>query len=149
MGISYHQHDTPDKLLCRELDRQARLVDAGRASRQNHFVPPLPLRILERVEQSGAMAAMGLILAIHRQLIMRKRDSTPLNAAIWRAAGSPSKKRKEVILRNLARVPEVFVLEKAPSRQGYYRVARGALWKPEPGALHDVEGSTTALSRGK
>ena len=75
------------------------------------------------------MTAMGLILAIHRQLTMRRRDSTPLNAAIWRAAGSPSKKRKEVILRNLAKVPDVVLLQKVRSRRGYYRVARGELWR--------------------
>jgi hypothetical protein len=118
-----------DKLTCAELDCHARLVDLGKVTtRADHFVPPLPLRVLECVEQAGAMTAMGLILAIHRQLTMRKCDVTPLNAAIWRAAGSPSKKRKEVILRNLAKVPEVIALHKTRSRQGYYRVARGELW---------------------
>jgi hypothetical protein len=126
------QESILDKLFCAELDHGAQSVDLGKVlTRKNHFVPPVPIRILERVEQSGAMTAMGLILAIHRQLTMRKRDSTPLNGAIWRTAGSPSKKRKEVILRNLAKVPDVFVLQKVRSRQGYYRVVRGELWTKE------------------
>jgi hypothetical protein len=108
------------------------LVDLGKVTtRAHHFVPPVPIGILECVEQAGAMTAMGLILAIHRQLAMRKCDVTPLNAAIWRAAGSPSKKRKEVILRNLAKVPEVVIVQKERSRRGYYRVARGKLWTKE------------------
>jgi hypothetical protein len=118
-----------EQLLTAELDRQAERVDLRKivvpASR---YVPKIPVAVLERVEQAGAMTAMGLILAIHRQLAMRKCDSTPLNAAIWKAAGSPSKKRREVILRNLAKVPNVVVLEQERSQQGYYRVGRGALW---------------------
>jgi hypothetical protein len=131
-NTSANQQTILDKLTCAELDHHARLVDLGKVTtRAHHFVPPVPIRILECVEQVGAMTAMGLILAIHRQLAMRKCDATPLNAVIWRAAGSPSKKRKEVILRNLAKVPEVIVLHKTRSRRGYYRVARGELWTKE------------------
>ena len=128
--ISGNQQPIRDKLLCAELDRDAQFIDHSKVvPRPNHFIPPVPIRILERVEQAGAMTAMGLILAIHRQLTTSRRDSTPLNAAIWRAAGSPSRKRKEVILRNLAKVPDVVLLQKVRSRRGYYRVARGELWR--------------------
>ena len=128
-----NQQPIRDKLLCAELDRDAQFIDHSKVVPQpNHFIPPVPIRILERVEQAGAMTAMGLILAIHRQLTTSRRDSTPLNAAIWRAAGLPSKKRKEGILRNLAKVPDVVVLQKARSRRGYYRVARGGLWLRGP-----------------
>ncbi len=126
---SQDQQAILDKIFCLEMDRQARPVDLRvQETRKNHFVPPVPMRIVECVERAGAMSALGLILAIHRQLTMRRCDSTPLNAAIWRAAGSPSKKRREAILRNLAKLPEVFLLYKARSRQGFYRVARGELW---------------------
>jgi hypothetical protein len=118
-----------DKLLAIELDRDAKLVEIESArSSPTQFVPRIPVEIVERVEQAGAMTAMGLILSIHRQLAMRRCFSTPLNAAVWRAACSPSKKLREVILGNLAKVPEIFVLERTRSLQGHYRVAKGALW---------------------
>ena len=118
-----------DAQLAAKMNLCAQTVVLGQLTRSTtHFVPRLPASIIARVEQSGAMTAMGLVLAIHRQLAMRKRDSTPLNAVIWKAAGSPSKKRREVILRNLAKIPDVFVLERSRSLQGFYRVERGELW---------------------
>jgi hypothetical protein len=124
-----NERSSQEQLLTAELERHAERVDLGKLTASaSPYVPKFPVAILERVEQAGAMTAMGLILAIHRQLAMRKCESTPLNAAIWKAAGSPSKKRREVILRNLANVPDVLVLEEARSQQGHYRVARGELW---------------------
>jgi hypothetical protein len=111
------------------MDLRAQTVALGQPTiSRTSFVPRLPVSVIERVEQSGAMTAMGLVLAIHRQMAMRRRQSTPLNAAIWKAAGSPSKKRREVILRNLAKIPDVFVLQRSRSLQGFYRVERGELW---------------------
>ncbi|MDI9848656.1 hypothetical protein QM467_11375 [Rhodoblastus sp. 17X3] len=124
-----NEHAILEQVLTAELDCHAERVDLEKAPvAASRYVPKIPVAIIECVEQAGAMTAMGLILAIHRQLAMRKSDSTPLNAAIWKAAGSPSKKRREVILRNLAKVPDVFVLQQERSQQGHYRVGRGELW---------------------
>jgi hypothetical protein len=126
------QQAARDKLLAAELDHHAQPVVVGQFKRSAaRFIPRVPVAVVERLEQAGAMTAMGLILAIHRQLVMRRCESTPLNAAVWKAAGMPTKKRREVILRNLAKVADVIVLQEARSRQGRYRVARGELWTGE------------------
>jgi hypothetical protein len=92
------------------------------------YVPSLPLHIVLKIVESKAGKALPLVLAIHRQLHMAKRDSTPLNAAVWKAAGSPSTREKERIIAKLKGLPNVIVLEKARTTTSHYRVRRGSDW---------------------
>ena len=65
------------------------------------FVPAFPLAVLQAVAQARAEKALPLILAIHRQLQMSSREWTPINAAVWTAAGRPAEKHRAAILRKL------------------------------------------------
>jgi len=94
------------------------------------FVPPLPLQIVISIVEAKAEKALPLVLAIHRQLHMTKRETTPLNAAIWKAAGSPSARNRESIIRRLKALPGIIGLEKARTTTSHYRVRRGSDWGP-------------------
>ena len=92
------------------------------------FVPAIPLAILQAVVEAHAEKALPLILAIHRQLEMSKRKSTPINAAVWQAAGNPTEKTRAAILRKLKQLPEIILVEPARTPVSHYRAARGPLW---------------------
>ena len=92
------------------------------------FIPPLPLHIILIIVEAKAEKALPLVLAIHRQLHMTRRETTPLNAAIWKAAGSPSSRERENIIRRLKALPNIIYLEKARTPTSHYRVGRGSSW---------------------
>ena len=94
----------------------------------NAYVPLFPLRIVLNIVEAKAEKALPLVLAIHRQLHMTKRDSTPLNGAVWKAAGSPSTREKERIILKLKGLPNLIVLEKARTTTSHYRVGYGVEW---------------------
>jgi hypothetical protein len=92
------------------------------------FIPALPLHIVLTIVAAKAEKALPLVLAIHRQLHMTKRETTPLNAAIWKAAGSPSAREREIIIRKLKTLSGLVHIEKARTTSSYYRVGRGSEW---------------------
>jgi hypothetical protein len=101
-----------------------------RASRRGEaFVPSFPLPILHAVVAARAEKALPIILAIHRQLHMTRREWTPLNAAIWKAAGSPGEKSRAAILCKLRGLPAVIRLELHRTVTTHFKVARGELWR--------------------
>lgn len=106
----------------------AKLVDRGGASNAE-YVPSFPLKIQLALVEAKAEVALPLVLAIHRQLTMTHRQETPLNEAVWRAAGSPSARRRHIILQKLKRLPSVLELIEARSSTSRYRLRRGELWK--------------------
>ena len=83
---------------------------------------------IEAVVDADAVAALPLVLAIHRQLAMTKREETPLNEAIWKCAGSPSPKCRESILRTLKAIPQVIRVTAVQTATTRYRVAKGEVW---------------------
>jgi hypothetical protein len=97
------------------------------------YVPKFPLRILTAVMAAKDEKALPLILAIHRQLHMTGRESTPLNGAIWDAIGSPSEKQRAAILRKLRALPGIIRITPQQTPASYYRVAKGSLWSSESG----------------
>jgi hypothetical protein len=109
-----------------ELRRLESIVPRGD---NQHFIPKFPLSILQAVVDADAALALPLILAIHRQLMMTKRDETPLNDAIWRSAGSPSHKRRAAILRKLKPLSGIIRITSARAVGYHYRVSRGDLWQ--------------------
>jgi hypothetical protein len=94
----------------------------------NHYIPQFPQAVLQAVVDADAVVALPLILAIHRQLVMTKRDDTPLNEAIWRCAGSPPHKRRATILRKLKTLPNIIRIVSARTANSRYRVSRGDFW---------------------
>ncbi len=92
------------------------------------FIPPLALHIVISIVEAKAEKALPLVLAIHRQLHMTKRETTPLNAAVWKAAGSPSSRERESIMRKLKDLPGIIRLEKDRTTTSHYRVGRGSEW---------------------
>jgi hypothetical protein len=109
-------------------DELRRLETVGTRDSNQHYIPKFPQAILLAIVHADATAALPLVLAIHRQLTMTKRDETPLNDAIWRSAGSPSHKRRATILQKLKSVPSVIQIVNARSVSSHYRVSRGDLW---------------------
>ena len=98
------------------------------SSTTNRYVPAFPLKIIQLIVEVKAEKVLPVVLAIHRQLHMTKRDETPLNAAIWKAAGSPSVKERENILKKLKNLPQIINIRKARTTTSHYRVARGSGW---------------------
>lgn len=44
---------------------------------KDHFIPSLPIKILLEVVRLDAVGALPLVLAIHRQLVMKKKTIQP------------------------------------------------------------------------
>jgi hypothetical protein len=102
----------------------------ARASRHrtDAFVPALPVAVVVAVVEAGAEKALPVILAIHRQLKMTRREWTPINAAVWKAAGNPSDKRRSAIIRMLKRLPAFLRIELHRTPSSHYRAAKGPQW---------------------
>lgn len=92
------------------------------------YVPNFPLDILQAVVDARVEKALPLILAIHRQLAMTGRESTPLNSAVWKASGDPTAKQKEAILAKLKTVPSIIKISDNRTRVSHYSVSKGDLW---------------------
>ncbi len=98
-------------------------------ARKQAFVPVFPLSVLGAVVEAGAEKALPLLLAIHRQLKMTEREWTPLNAAIWKAAGNPSAKKRAAIISILKKMPELVFIGPHRTTTTHYRVSKGPLWE--------------------
>jgi hypothetical protein len=92
------------------------------------YVPKFPARLLPVIRRAKATKVLDVVLAVHRQLHMTKRTSTPLNGAIWDVVGSTSKRERTAIVRSLGTIPQVICLNVDPAYGSYYRVSRGSLW---------------------
>ena len=116
-----------DKLTDLELQR---LEIPARATGQRTpaFVPVFPLTVLAAVVAAGAERALPLLLTIHRQLTMTRREWTPLNGAIWKAAGDPSAKKRATIISALRKLPELVRIEPHRTTTSHYQVAKGPPW---------------------
>ena len=116
-----------DKLTDLELQRLEKPARAARP-RTQAFVPMFPLTVLKLVVEAGAEKALPLLLAIHRQLTMTRREWTPLNGAIWNAAGDPSAKKRATIISALRKLPELVRIEPHRTTTSHYQVAKGPRW---------------------
>jgi hypothetical protein len=94
----------------------------------NKFIPSMPVSVITEIVHHNAVAILPLVMAIHRQMIMRRNNDTPLNEAIWSIAGNPSSKQRENILRKLKSLPHIFELRAERTRIYHYRVKRGNFW---------------------
>ena len=115
---------SPDTLTDEELRRLEKSVTPTKAA----YIPGFPQSVIQALVDADAVAALPLVLAIHRQLAMTKRKETPLNDAIWRCAGSPSPKRREAILRKLKAIPRVIHITAARTATAHYCVGKGKAW---------------------
>ena len=119
-----HPGRSLDTLTDTELSRLEKATIPVKAT----YIPSFPARVLQAVNHADAVIALPLVLAIHRQLAMTKREETPLNEAIWRCAGSPSPKRRAAILRRLKTIPHVIRVTAVRTATTHYRVAKGEVW---------------------
>ena len=102
-----------------------------KTSRTKHFIPALPLNVILACVEGGHETALPLILAIHRQLTMTRREWTPLNMAIWTAAGNPPEKKRAKILSVLKARPDLIMIRPKKTTTSHYEVAYGARWLAE------------------
>ena len=128
MAVANTRPPNLDQLTDAEL-RRHEIVVTRTSRRGEAFVPSFPVRILCAVVAAGAEKALPVVLAIHRQLHMTRREWIPLNSAIWKAAGAPSPKARAAILRKLRCLPGVIRLDPHQTVTSHYRVARGDLWR--------------------
>lgn len=112
-------NETPSKLI------QSVTVNTGQP---DHFVPPFPLRVMQEIVAAKAEKALPLILAIHRQISMTGRETAPLNAAIWNAAGNPSAREREGIIKKLKSLPQIVAMNEERTPMSRYRVGKGPIW---------------------
>jgi hypothetical protein len=117
----------PDQLSDRELQSFERPLAVNLSDRM-HYIPKFPLSVLKAVMESRAEKALPLILSIHRQLTMSRREWTPLTAAVWNAAGSPSAREREAILQRLKSSPNLLQIRPRRTAISHYDVARGSVW---------------------
>jgi hypothetical protein len=119
----------PGRCLDTLTDNELRRLEKSATPATAAYIPAFPQSVMRAVVDADALAALPLVLAIHRQLVVTKREATPLNEAIWRCAGSPSSKRREAILRKLRAVPHVIMLKTTRTRTSHYSVSRGECWR--------------------
>ena len=110
---------------------QLAVTAKSKTSRAKHFIPAVPLPVVLACVEGGCEAALPLILAIHRQLTMRRREWTPLNKAIWVAAGDPPEKKRTKILSVLNARPDLIMIRPKKTTTSHFEVAHGALWLTE------------------
>ncbi len=110
-------------------DKELMPLEKVSAGAKQAYIPSFPQSVIQGIVEADAVVALPLVLAIHRQLTATRRDETPLNEAIWKCAGSPSAKRREVILRKLKTIPHVIRIIAARTATTHYRVAKGKLWQ--------------------
>jgi hypothetical protein len=122
----------PGRCLDTLTDGELRRLEKSATPATAAYIPAFPQSVMQAVVDADAVTALPLILAIHRQLVMTKREETPLNEAIWKRAGSPSSKRRESILRKLRTVPHVIRLKATRTRTSHYSVSRGEFWGEIP-----------------
>jgi len=100
-------------------------------SKSKHFIPALPLGVVLTCVAGGCEITLPLILAIHRQLTMTRREWTPLNIAIWAAAGNPPEKKRAKVLAALKERPDLILIRPKKTTTSHYEVAYGAKWSAE------------------
>jgi hypothetical protein len=99
-----------------------------KTSKAKHFIPALPLGVVLTCSAGGYEVALPLILAVHRQLTMTGREWTPLNKAVWAAAGNPPEKKRGKILAALKEQPDLIQMRPKKTSTSHYEVAYGVLW---------------------
>ena len=118
----------PRGLLDTLSDKELRRLEKPTTPAKAAYIPGFPQSVIQAILDTDAVAALPLVLAIHRQLTMTNREETPLNEAIWKCAGSPSPRRRETILLKLKAVPHIIRITTARTATSYYRVAKGEAW---------------------
>ena len=116
-----------DHLSDFELRKLERTSD-GRPDVRAQFIPACPVRIIQAIVDADAVVALPLVLSIHRQLTLARREETPLNEAVWKISGPSSARKREAILRKLKRLPELIVFRADRTATSHYRVSKGRLW---------------------
>ena len=122
----------PGRSLDTLTDNELRRLEKSAIPTKAAYIPGFPQSVIQAFVDADAVAALPLVLAIHRQLVVTRRKETPLNEAIWKCAGAPPPKRREAILRKLKAIPHVIRLTAARTATTHYRVAKGTSW-PMPG----------------
>ena len=100
----------------------------SKTGRTKHFIPAVPLPVVLACVEGGCETALPLILAIHRHLTMTGREWTPLNIAIWTAAGNPSERKRTKILASLKEQSDLIHIRPKKTATSHYEVAYGTLW---------------------
>ena len=118
----------PRRSLDTLTDKELRRLEKSATPTKAAYIPGFPQSVIQAIVDGDAVAALPLVLAIHRQLAVTKRKEIPLNEAIWKCAGSPSPKRREAILRKLRAIPYVIRVITARTATTRYRVAKGEAW---------------------
>ena len=118
----------PGRSLDTLKDEELRRLEKSVTQTKEAYIPGFPQNVIKAIVDADAVAALPLVLAIHRQLVLTKRKETALNAAIWKCAGSPSPKRREAILRKLKAIPHVVGVFAARTATTRYRVTKGEEW---------------------
>ena len=95
------------------------------------YVPSFPLRLIRAVVEAKAEKALPLVLAIHRQMVMTRQRSIPLSGAVWDAAGSPNRRERDTVLRNLRKLRKIYRLTVNKTMFSHYLVSQGPLWAKE------------------
>ena len=92
------------------------------------FCPHIPFRVILEMEAKRATHAYTLVMLLHQQMTLREVSSLMLTGEVWEQLGDVDPSRRQVMLRNLRKVPKVFALKTSRSYHHYYRVSRGPLW---------------------
>ena len=96
--------------------------------RREGYVPRFPARLLAVILEKKAEKAFPLVLAIHRQLHMSGKGSTPIGGAIWDLLGRPSRKQKTAMLKKLRTLRGIVRLTAKQTTFSFYRASKGPLW---------------------
>jgi hypothetical protein len=93
------------------------------------YISAIPLEVVQEIEAKRAGHALALVLVLHRQMTMEDDTrSLVLTNKVWQQLGDVDPNRRQVLLRNLKKVPRVFTLTSSRAYLHHYRVTRGPLW---------------------
>jgi hypothetical protein len=76
-----------------------------------------------------AVAALPLLLAVHRRLEMKHKARIAITSDVWKDAGDPSRTTRETMLAHLRRLPELVSIHEVRRVASRYRVEKGPAWR--------------------
>jgi hypothetical protein len=110
-------------------DGSGRRVEVVGQKGRLSYVPRFSLKLCAAVVAADAERALPLVLALHRKLSVSGTNSATLSPELWRAAGSPSRGKRQTILGHLRKIPDLVQIREHRTPISVYTLAKGRLWR--------------------
>jgi hypothetical protein len=123
---------SPPPLPLEDLAATERADRELEAKRGRPYVPKWPLWATRLLVAGGASQALPLVQAMHRRLTMSRGTLIRLDASLWAAAGSPTRRGRRTIVAQLRKLPDLVLIKQKRTPFNHYMLAKGPLWDNPP-----------------